>query len=86
MDYKNVIGQNVVLKSGAIGKITDVTDYLNVQVDEEEKHFQISAFKQGFLKFEDSKLQDEINKELEEDRIQAEKGAQERLEREKLAR
>ncbi len=35
MDYKNVIGQNVILKSGAIGKITDVTDYLNVQVDEE---------------------------------------------------
>ena len=86
MDYKKVIGQNVILKSGAIGKITDVTNYLNVQVDEEEKHFQISAFQQGFLRFEDSKLQDEINKELEEDRIQVEKAAQERLERERLAK
>ena len=44
MDYSDKIGQKVVLKSGKIGEIVSVNNYIIVLVENEEVKFQFEAF------------------------------------------
>lgn len=82
MDYKNTIGEKVILKSGVTGELIKADEYFTVlTVDGVKKEFPNTAFKQGFLRYLDSNLQKEIEDEILEDKKIEETKAREREER-----
>ncbi len=91
MDYMNKIGEKVITKAGEIGLIKDVIinkdgQYIIIEFKECRKRYQLSSIKNGFLKFFDETLQKQIEDEIEEERIYAEKLAKERAEKAEQAR
>ena len=91
MNYIDKIGEHVITKAGETGIIKNVDinnngAYIIIEFQEREAQYQLTAFKKGFLKFVNYKLQKQIEDELEEDRITEERIAKEREEKALQAR
>ena len=86
MNYMDKIGEHVITKTGATGviknvDISNIGEYIVIEFQDRETQYQLTAFKKGFLKFVNDKLQKQIENELEEDRITEERLTKEREEK-----
>lgn len=83
MNYMDKIGEHVITKAGETGVIKNVDinnngEYIIIAFQNRETQYQLTAFKKGFLKFVNENFQKQIEDELEEERIVAERLAKER--------
>ena len=79
MDYNKYIGQRVIKKSGEIGVIVEVSKYIKVDFTSKTALFKLDAFTEGFLMFEDEKLQKLVEKEAAIEQLEKQKNMQDRF-------
>lgn len=69
MNYKNTIGQTVIHRQHGEGVIIEIEEYIKIDFKFKTSLFPLDSFEKGILKFKDVNIQNELEKELNKEKI-----------------